>query len=76
MCGIIVINRGEKEIETPRQFLEHFGFEAPKEEYYDSVHLDCCLCQVDVEKGLTEHNIPFKFDLGDYYVGELDKINV
>ena len=74
MCNIVVINRGEKEIETPRQFLEHFGFEAPKEEYYRTVDMDCCLCQVDVEKAFTEHNIPFKTDCGDFYVGQLDEV--
>jgi len=74
MCNIVVINRGEKEIETPRQFLEHFGFEAPKEEYYTTVDMDCCLCQVDIEKALTEHNIPFKTDCGDFYVGQLDEV--
>ena len=74
MCGIVVINRGEKEIETPRQFKQHFGFEAPKEEYYNDVNVDCCLCQVDVEKALTEHNIPFKRDCGDIYVRDLKNV--
>lgn len=68
MCNIVVINGGEKEIETPRQFLEYFGFEAPKEEYYQSVDMDCCLCQVDIEKALIEHNIPFETNCGDFYV--------
>ena len=31
MCNIVVINKGEKEIETPRQFLEYFGFMPDKE---------------------------------------------
>ena len=74
MCNIIVINRGEKEIETPRQFLEHFGFEAPKEDCYNSVNMDACLCQVDIEKAFTEHNILFKTDCGDFYVGKLDEV--
>ena len=74
MCNIIVINRGEKEIETPRQFLEHFSFEAPKEDCYNSVNMDACLCQVDIEKAFTEHNILFKTDCGDFYVGKLDEV--
>lgn len=74
MCVIIVINKGEKEIESPREFLVHFGFEAPKEIHYDSVDMDCCLCQVDVEKALTEHKIPFKKYWGDIYVGDLDNV--
>ena len=46
----------------------------PKEEYYQSVDMDGCLCQVDVEKALTIHNIPFKTDCGDFYVGKLDEV--
>lgn len=74
MCNIVVINKGEKEIETPRQFKDHFGFDAPKDEWYEKVNPDQCLCQVDVEKALTEHGIPFKTDCGDYYVGMLDEV--
>jgi len=76
MCRKVIINRGELEIETPRQFLEYFGFEAPKQEYYSSIDLDCCLCQVDIEQALTEHNIQFEMDIGDYYVGQLDFFDV
>ena len=36
MCNIVVINRGEKEIETPRQFEEHFGFLPDKDINYNS----------------------------------------
>lgn len=68
MCGKVIINKGEKEIETPKEFKDHFGFEAPREEYYHTVDMDCCLCQVDVEKALTDHNIPFEKDCGDIYV--------
>jgi hypothetical protein len=74
MCGLVIINRGEKEIETPRQFKQHFGFEAPKQEYYNDVDMDCCLCQVDVEKSLVEHEILFKIDCGDIYVGDLKNV--
>ena len=69
MCIIVVINGGDKQIETPRQFLEHFGFEAPKHEHYQSVDMDNCLCQVDIEDALTENNIDFDTDdFGDVYV--------
>lgn len=70
MCYIVIINKGEKEIETPRQFKEHFGFEAPKEEYYSTIEMDYCLCQVDVEKALKENNILFEKDCGDFYVDQ------
>lgn len=68
MCTVIVINRGEKEIESPRQFLDYFGFEAPKEDHYRSVNMDSCLCQVDCEKAFVENSILFKKDCGDFYV--------
>ena len=74
MCNIVVINKGEKEIETPRQFLEHFGFMPDKEIYYNGIGMDECLCQCDVEKSLTDNNIPFKKDCGDIYVGMLDEV--
>lgn len=73
MCDIIVINRGEKEIETPRQFQEHFGFLPEKSIHYNSMDIDCCLCQCDIEKTFMAKNIPFKKD-GDFYVGQLDDI--
>ena len=73
MCNIIVINKGEKEIETPRQFLEHFGFMAEKETYYNEIEMDSCLCQCDIEKSL-KNKIPFKKDCGDFYVGMLDEV--
>lgn len=72
MCNIVVINRGEKEIGTPREFIEHFGF-APDEDM-KQINIDECLCNCDIEKTLTNHKIEFKNDWGDIYVGMLDKI--
>lgn len=74
MCNIIVINRGEKEIETPRQFQEHFGFMPELEFGHNKIELDYCLCQVDCEKALSENDIEFKIDCGDIYVGMLDEV--
>lgn len=71
MCGVVVVNNGEKEIETPREFREYFGFDAPRNKHYNNVDPDCCLCQVDVEKALTEQNMPFMRDCGDIYVENL-----
>ncbi len=74
MCNIIVINRGEKEIETPRQFKEHFGFEPIRCEYFQTVEPDACLCQIDIATSLKNGDIPFKKDLGDFFVGQLDQV--
>ena len=74
MCNSVVINKGEKEIETPRQFLEHFGFMPDTEIGHNKIELNYCLCQCDCEKALTENNIKFKKDCGDIYVGMLDDV--
>ena len=74
MCNIVVINKGEKEIGTPRQFLEHFGFMPDKHIYYNSIGMDECLCCCDVEKELKRNNIEYKKDCGDFYVGMLDEV--
>ena len=74
MCYIVVINKGEKEIETPRQFVEHFGFMPDNEIDYPNIQMDDCLCQCDVEKALKQNNIPFKKDWGDIYVGMLNDL--
>lgn len=73
MCDSIIINRGEVEIQTPRQFKNHFGFMPII--YEDSIseeEMDCCLCSCDLEKTFNTHKIHFKYGCGDYYVGELD----
>jgi hypothetical protein len=67
MCNIIVINRGELEISTPKEFLDYFGFEAPVEPHYSGVVMDACLCQVDVEGALKQHGIQYSVDCGDIY---------
>lgn len=70
MCQIIVINKGEKEIETPRQFKKHFGFMPDG----GAKHPEECLCHCDISTELTTHNIEYKTYCGDYYVGMLDKV--
>lgn len=74
MCNIIVINKGEKEIGTPREFIDYFGVWPYKEEYFETLELDMCLCQCDVEKTFNDLNIQFKKDCGDIYVGMLDQV--
>ena len=74
MCDIVVINRGEKEIETPRQFEEHFGFLPDKDIHYNSIEMDYCFCQYDIEETFKAKNIPFKKYYSDFYVGQLDEV--
>lgn len=74
MCSIIIINRGEKEIGTPREFLEYFGFMPDKDVPLTDEDMDCCLCGCDVSESLIEHNIEFLNDGGDIYVGQLNDL--
>ncbi len=74
MCNIIVINRGEKEIESPRQFKEHFGILPINAECYSSDELDACLCHCDVDETFNQNNIEYKKDCGDYFVGQLELV--
>lgn len=82
MCKTVIINRGDKEISTPREFEQYFGFLPKKAEIYSledneqyaGVELDECLCSADLVKTLRENKIDFKTYWGDVYVGELDLV--
>jgi len=74
MCDIVVINRGEIEIGSPRQFEKHFGFLPEKNVQLSPIDMDCCLCGYEIEEVFKEKGIEFKKDCGDYYVGELDLV--
>ena len=73
MCNKIFINKGEIEIETPQEFLDHFGFLPIKEEYYNEIIMDSCLCQCDLEETFSQHKIAFKIDCMDFYIHEKKK---
>jgi hypothetical protein len=62
MCQIIVINKGEKELDTPRKVQDHFGFDLKKHWSYDEIDLDSCLCQLDIEAIFKDNNIAFKYE--------------
>ena len=71
MCQKVIINRGEKEIETPQEFEQYFGF-LPNG--YESEDFECCLCNCDLDATFKEKRIEYgTCAMGDYYVGELDK---
>lgn len=59
MCHTIVI--GKKEIETPAQFEEHFGFAGIPAEFHYTIHPDACLCQIDIEETFWLHDISFEY---------------
>ena len=74
MCKIIVVNKGENEIRTPREFLEYFGFSP--DFLFPILNMDDCLCGYDIEGVFKIKKIPFKTDGGDIYVGMLIEIKL
>jgi hypothetical protein len=75
MCQQVIINRGEIEIQTVRQFREYFKTDTiVPDDAYDKIDDDCCLCQIDIGAELRRLNIPHKWDFMDYYVGQIDQI--
>ena len=76
MCQIIIINKGEKEISTPRQFLEHFKFLPISNEYLGAkLEMNDCLCQCDIDLTFNNAMVKYKEICGDYYVGMLNELN-
>jgi hypothetical protein len=75
MCQIVVINKGEKEITTPQEFKDHFGFMPITNWAYNELMMDACLCQCEIEETLLEHKIPFVSDCGDIYIEEQPNTN-
>lgn len=67
-CQVIIINKGEKVIKTPREFLYHFGFMPDQQMYYRKVNPDSCLCECDIKSSLSAKNIPYKIIKDDFYV--------
>lgn len=74
MCQIIVINRGEKEITNPRQFIDHFGFMPITNDCCELLEYEFCLCPCNLDKTFIDNGILFKKDCGDYYVGQLELV--
>lgn len=69
MCQVVYTQSG-KEIETPREFKEFFGFEADMDKHYKTVDPDSCLCQCDLDLTFKNHNIPYIIEAGDYCVND------
>lgn len=72
---MIIINRGEKEITTPRAFEKHFGFmPVSLSENITMEEMDECLCGWDIEESFKNNRVPYKTDAGDYFVGQLELV--
>jgi len=66
MCQTIVINNGEKTLQTVREFKKHFNLIGLDEDVL--VVDDWCLCQIDVGEELKKLNIEYEYDFCDYYI--------
>jgi hypothetical protein len=78
MCDIILINGGEVEIETVKQFNEFFNTKARMPKGSLPKDQDCCLCQIDIPKELTRLGLPFAQtdDKCYYYVTKRISANI
>lgn len=68
MCQKIVVNNGEHEIETPKEFVEYFKISPIVEKHYKGIVEDACLCQIDIPKSLRLVDYEFTYDGFDYNV--------
>ena len=75
MCQIIVINRGEKQIETPKQLIEHFNLsENQIKKHLDLIEKediekdDCCICDIDLDLLFADLEVKYVEIDGDYYL--------
>lgn len=72
MCSKIIINRGEKEIQSLNDFLSFFkNHNFP---FLDAMteKTETCLCAIDIEAFLKSKGFSFKTYLEDFYIGQLE----
>lgn len=67
MC--IDIRKGKLDIETPEQLSNLLKVEKLYlADGYSSLDIKSCLCQIDVEKTLTEAGIKYEEEEGDFWI--------
>jgi hypothetical protein len=75
MCNKVVINRGEKEITTVGQFMNHFKLVPDVDRKTIPLeYMDDCLCGYDLEAVFKKHGINHKMIDGDFYIGQLENV--
>lgn len=70
MCDTIAIVGGP-ELETPREFLEWFGYEPLPYGDVDPMTYPC-FCGSDIDPTLRAHDVAFLYDGMGYVVGDVD----
>ncbi len=65
---MIIVNNGEIEISTPRQFREYFKSDLIG---FTGEFPDECLCSIDIRGTLDKLSIKYEVVDGDYYVQRL-----
>lgn len=73
MCPKIIINKGEKEIETIADFYNHFK---PNQKGILTKAYNVCLCGVDIDDFFENKKTPYKRVDGEYFIGEIEEITV
>lgn len=65
MCVEVVINKGEKEINTVSEFIDYFGANPDPE--LDPICFSGCLCHLDLDSFFVVNKINFWVEDGDKY---------
>ena len=73
MCQTVVIeNRNEVECGTPRELLRELpSLELVKNEMYDKIDMDSCLCQVDLDDTFDKACIAWECDCMEFRINAL-----
>lgn len=67
MCQLV--NKGDNQATTPWEFIKMFpGVKPVLSAGYETLDIDSCLCQIDIEKTFRQAGIKFERVDGDYVV--------
>jgi hypothetical protein len=71
MCQIVILEKSREEIETPRQLLSFYPeLKLIKNEMYDKIDLDSCLCTVELEETFDNGGIEWECCCMTYTIKE------
>ena len=61
MCQMVILGEKRHEIETPRQLLSFLpDLKLVKNEMYNEIDMDSCLCPVDLDETFDNANIKYE----------------
>ena len=69
---VIIKNRSAVECETPRELLKELpNLELVKNEMYDKIDMDSCLCQVDLDYTFDKAGIAWECDCMEFRINAI-----